>query len=184
MEFTEKKLRTLNRQKGVLVETVLDQVELANGRRTFREVVHHAGGVTVLPVEADGTVWCVRQFRYPFGEALLEAPAGKMEPEETPEAAAARELSEETGLAAGRLIDLGKMYPSPGFTDEVLYLYLALDLRQGAAHPDEGELLAVEKLSLDALTEMTMRGEITDAKTALAVLKARVWLAGEKETQA
>ena len=181
MDFTEKKVRTLHEQQGVLLRVTLDEVELANGRHSYREVAHHVGGVTVLPLDRDGSVCCVRQFRYPFGCELLEVPAGKLEPGEDPALCAARELSEETGLTAGRLVDLGKMYPSPGFSDEVLHLYLALDLTQGAAHPDENELLATETHSLAELADMVLSGEIVDAKTALAVLKTQAWLAGGKE---
>ena len=103
MELIEQKLKTLTSYHGVIVNVRLDEARLPDGSTAKREVVEHPGGVTVLPLEPDGTVWCVRQYRYPFSRTLLEVPAGKLEPGEAPELAAARELSEETGLTAGRM---------------------------------------------------------------------------------
>lgn len=180
MAFTEKKLRQINRYEGIIVQVTVDRVELSDGHGTFREVVHHPGGVCVLPVDSDGTAWCVRQFRYPFQKELLEAPAGKLEPGEDPAECARRELSEETGFSAGKLIGLGAYYTSPGFSTECLHLYLALDLQPGKAHPDTGELLDVVKLPFSQLHSMVMAGEIPDAKTALAVLKSEKLLAQEQ----
>ena len=111
MELIEQKLKTLTSYHGVIVNVRLDEARLPDGSTAKREVVEHPGGVTVLPLEADGTVWCVRQYRYPFSRTLLELPAGKLEPGEAPERAAARELSEETGLSAGRLQYLGANFP-------------------------------------------------------------------------
>ncbi len=176
MAYFEKTLSSAVKYTGVIVNVRLDEAELVNGRRVSREVVEHPGGVTVLPIEEDGTVWCVRQFRYPFGRELLEAPAGKLERGEDPLECAVRELSEETGLTADEMIYLGRMCTSPGFSTEVLHLYLALGLHPGAMHLDENEFLNVEKHSLRALTDMVMSGEIDDGKTVAAVLKAGKYL--------
>lgn len=175
----EKKIDGKTLYEGVIVNVRLDRAELVNGDVVRREVVEHPGGVTVIPVEEDGTVWCVRQFRYPFRREMLEVPAGKLEIGEKPLPAAVRELSEETGLEAGRMIYLGACCTSPGFSTEVLHIYLALELKHGDAHPDEDEFLNVEKHSLETLTEMVMSGEIDDAKTIIAVLKARRFLEAE-----
>lgn len=175
----EKKIDGKTLYEGVIVNVRLDRAELVNGDVVRREVVEHPGGVTVIPVEEDGTVWCVRQFRYPFQREMLEVPAGKLEIGEKPLPAAVRELSEETGLEAGRMIYLGACCTSPGFSTEVLHIYLALELKHGDAHPDEDEFLNVEKHSLETLTEMVMSGEIDDAKTIIAVLKARRFLEAE-----
>lgn len=175
----EKKIDGEVPYKGIIVNVHMDRAELVNGDIVRREVVEHPGGVTIIPVEDDGTVWCVRQFRYPFGREMLEVPAGKLERGEKPLPAAVRELSEETGLEAGRWVDLGAVCTSPGFSTEVLHIYLALGLKRGEAHPDEDEFLNVEKHSLDALTGMVMSGEIDDAKTIIAVLKARRFLEAE-----
>ena len=174
--FFEKRLETETIYSGRIVTLRRDRVELPNGRTALREVVEHAGGVAVLPVDVEGRAWLVRQFRYPVGRELPEVPAGKLDPGEAPEAGARRELREETGLTAGRLIPLGHEYPSPGFSDEKLWLYLALDLRQGEASPDEDEFLAVEKLPLKELASRAMRGELEDGKTLALVLLAREYL--------
>ena len=175
----EKRIDGETLYKGIIVNVHMDHAELEDGSIVRREVVEHPGGVTIIPVADDGTVWCVRQFRYPFQREMLEAPAGKLEKGEEPLPAAIRELSEETGLSAGRMVYLGGCCTSPGFSTEVLHIYLALDLSQGEAHPDEGEFLNVEKHSLASLTDMVMSGEIDDAKTIIAVLKARRFLEDE-----
>ena len=108
MKLNETPLRSVTRYEGVVINVRLDVAALPDGSTALREVVEHPGGVAVLPLEDDGTVWCVRQFRYPFSEQLLEIPAGRLEPGEAPENAARRELSEETGLTADTLIPLGR----------------------------------------------------------------------------
>jgi ADP-ribose pyrophosphatase len=114
----------------------------------------------------------VRQFRYPFGEHLLEAPAGKLEHGEDPKTCAARELSEETGFSAGKWVDFGHVCASPGFSNEVLHLFLALDLKAGEAHLDKNEFLDVQRLPLRDLADRVMDGTLCDAKTVALVLKA------------
>ena len=166
--------------EGVIVNVRRDKAELVNGKVVGREVVEHPGGVTVIPVEPDGTVWCVRQFRYPFGRDMLEVPAGKLERGEDPFDCAVRELSEETGLTADEFVYLGPCCTSPGFSTEVLHIYLALGLHQGAMHLDPDEFLNVEKYGLEELTDRVMSGEIDDAKTIIAVLKAKRYLEDRK----
>lgn len=166
--------------EGVIVNVRRDKAELVNGKVVGREVVEHPGGVTVIPVEPDGTVWCVRQFRYPFGREMLEVPAGKLERGEDPFDCAVRELSEETGLTADEFVYLGPCCTSPGFSTEVLHIYLALGLHQGAMHLDPDEFLNVEKYGLGELTDRVMSGEIDDAKTIIAVLKAKRYLEDRK----
>ena len=112
--------------------------------------------------------------------ALLELPAGKLEPGEAPERAAARELSEETGLSAGRLQYLGANFTSPGYSQEVLHIYLARDLHHGAAHLDPGEFLNLERYPLGALVQMALDGELCDGKTTVALLKTQLLLARER----
>ncbi len=174
--FFEKTLSSETLYAGRVVTLQKDRVELINGGSSVREVVRHAGGVVVLPVDGEGRAWLVRQFRYPVGQELLEVPAGKLEPGEEPETGARRELKEETGLTAGRLIPLGFEYPSPGFCDEKLWLYLALDLTQGEAQPDEDEFLAVEKLPLDELAEAALAGRVPDGKSLALLFMAREYL--------
>ena len=154
---------------GTAVSTVRG---LSDGSKAQREVVEHPGGVTILPVDEAGNCYMVRQFRYPAGHMMLEAPAGKLEYGEDHRECAVRELSEETGFTADELIYLGGFYTSPGFSSELLHVYLALGLHAGESHLDEGEFLNVEKHSLQALEQMIMNNEIEDAKTIIAVLKA------------
>ena len=173
MDYTETLVRHINGYTGLITNTTLDRVVLQNGDHTLREVVEHPGGVTVIPVDDEGFVYCVRQFRYPMLEHLLEVPAGKLEKEEEPLQCAVRELSEETGISASEYVYLGKIYPSPGFCREILYIYLAKGLSFGAPHPDRNEFLDVEKIHIDELVRLVMENEITDAKTVIAVLKAK-----------
>ena len=176
MEYLEKRIDGEEKYNGIIVKVRLDRAALHTGKIVKREVVEHPGGVTILPVDADGTCYMVRQFRYPFQRSMLEAPAGKLEYGEDPRLAAVRELSEETGFSADELINLGACCTSPGFSTEVLHIYLALGLHAGESHPDQDEYLNVEKHSLAALSKMVMDGEIDDGKTIVAVLKAEKYL--------
>ena len=178
MAYFEQRVSGETKYEGVIVNVHLDKARLVDGKIVSREVVEHPGGVAILPVEEDGTVWCVRQFSYPFGREMLETPAGKLEKGEEHRLCAVRELSEETGLTADELIYMGACCTSPGYSTEVLHLYLALGLHRGEMHLDEGEFLNVEKHSLGELTDMVMSGEIDDAKTIIAVLKAAKYLEG------
>ena len=173
MDYTEKTLEREEIFRGRIVYLHRDAVRLPDGSETSREVVEHPGGVTVIPVDSDGTVYCVRQYRYPYGEHLLETPAGKLEPGEDPLECAVRELSEETGFTAENYVYLGALYPSPGYCRETIHIYLATGLTSGEAHPDAGEFLDVERYTLSELADMTMRNELKDAKTVAAVLKAK-----------
>ena len=173
MQLWEKTVESQVIFRGKIITVRLDQAELVNGKLASREVVEHPGGVAVLPLYDDGTVSVVRQFRYPFGEVVTELPAGKLEPGEDHRLAALRELEEEVGARCGRLSYLGCLYASPGFSSEVLHMYLAQELTQGECHPDEDEFLEVERIPFDTLVEQVMAGTIRDAKTVALVLKAR-----------
>ncbi|MCL2344126.1 MAG: NUDIX hydrolase [Firmicutes bacterium] len=173
MDFTEIPVKSEGKYSGIIVDVRVDTVRLPGGREARREIVEHPGGVAILPLDGAGNAVCVRQYRYAFSEHLLEAPAGKLEPGEDPLESALRELSEETGLTAGRVIPLGYIYPSPGYSREILYIYLALDLKEGAPHPDTDEFLEVLRIPLDELVACVARGEICDAKTVVAVLRAK-----------
>ena len=180
MDCFEKRIDGELRYKGVIVNVRLDHAELCDGSVVRREVVEHPGGATILPVDDEGYCYCVRQFRYPFGKLMLEAPAGKLEYGEDPRECALRELSEETGFTADEIIYLGPDCSSPGFSTELLHIYMARGLHKGESHPDEGEFLSVEKHHIDELADMVMSGEIDDGKTIIAVLKAKRILDAEK----
>lgn len=176
MELTERTVAHTRPYEGVIVSVDLDEVRLPNGRTAKREVVDHPGGVAILPLNDDGTVTVVRQYRYPFAQVLTEIPAGKLDAGEEPRTGALRELKEEIGAQAGELIDLGAVYPSPGFCREVLYLYLARNLTYGETCPDEDEFLEQVRIPFGRLAEQVMSGAIRDGKTVAAVLKAKVLL--------
>lgn len=176
MELTERTLEHTRPYEGVIVNVDLDKALLPNGRTATREVVIHPGGVAVLPLNDDDTVTVVRQYRYPFSQVLTEIPAGKLDAGEDPRTGALRELKEEIGAQVGELIELGDIYPSPGFCQEVLHLYLARNLTYGACCPDEDEFLEVMRVPFDSLAEQVMRGEIRDGKTVAAVLKTKILL--------
>jgi ADP-ribose pyrophosphatase len=180
MGFFEKQISTETVYKGKIVNIRNDVAELHNGARVLREVVEHPGGVAIVPVTEKGEVLMVRQYRYPMGEELLEIPAGKLETCEDHRDCAVRELSEETGCSAGELTYLGPIYTSPGFSCEILYIYLATRLTRGEAHPDENEFLDVEAVPLSALVGMIMSGDVRDAKTIVGILKAQKYLEQNK----
>jgi len=176
MVFYEKQVESSTLYEGLIVNVRRDIAELHNGARVPREVVEHPGGVGIVPLTPDNKVLMVRQYRYPMEETLVEIPAGKLETGEDPLVCAARELSEETGCTAGKIVDLGVIYPSPGFCKESLYIYLALELQQGEPHLDDNEFLSVEPYGFDELTDMIMKNELQDAKSIIGVLKAKLYL--------
>ena len=159
--------------QGILIQVSHMQVKLPNGGASLREVVHHNGGVGVVPVDAEGNVTLVRQYRIAIDQITLEIPAGKLDTaDEDPLLAAHRELEEETGLRAGRMIPLTATIPTPGYCNERLSLYLATGLSQHQAHLDPDEFLRVVKMPLAEAIRRVMRGELCDAKSALALLMA------------
>ena len=169
---TTKKERLI--YKGRILELYNDDVSLADGSEAMREYVHHNGGCGVLAVDKDGYIYLVEQFRYPYREMLLEIPAGKVDKGETAYDCAVRELKEEVGLTAVSLTDWGVIYPSPGYTDEPLHIYLATEFEVGENRPDDHELLNIRKIKFSEALEMVNRNEIRDAKTIVAILKYAV----------
>ena len=178
MDISEKMVSSETVFEGKIVKVTLDKARLPNGRLATREVVYHPGGVAVLALDEDGTVWLVRQYRYPIQKTLLELPAGKLDhgAEEDRLLAAQRELSEETGLEASKWTYLGYTLVSPGFCDETLHMYLAQGLVQKKQHLDENEFLDVVTMPFDELVKQVMDGTITDGKTVSATLKVKVLL--------
>ena len=172
MNLKEKTLTKEYRFRGRIINVRTDTAELPNGTVAGREVVEHPGGVCVAPLTDSGELLFVRQFRYPYGEILLELPAGKRDrAEEDPLECGKRELLEETGATAIRYRSLGCVYPTPGFCNEVIHLYLAEGLSFGEAQPDEDEFVEMERIPLSEAVNMVMNGEIRDAKTQIAILK-------------
>lgn len=170
MNNIEKTLSQKYHFKGIIMNMREDEVEIG-GRKTTREVCEHCDGVAILPVTDDGDIVLVSQYRYPFGVEILEAPAGKVDGEEPHFDCGIRELSEETGYTADEMTYLGFVYPSPGCMTERIHLYLARGLHEGQAHPDEGEFLQIKRYKLTDALKMCDEGVISDAKTAVLILR-------------
>lgn len=171
MPHTEAMLESKEIFNGRVIRVTLDKVQLEDGTTSTREVVHHHGGACVLPVDADGNVTMVRQFRYALGEELWELPAGKLEAGEDPFEAAKRELSEECGLTADTYTELGVVYPTVGYDSERIYLWAAEGLHTVGQHLDAGEFLDVVKMPFAQALGLVMDGIIKDSKTQVALLK-------------
>ena len=177
MDLTEITLERKEVFQGRIFSVHVDKVRLPNGETSTREVIEHGGGAAVLALDERNNVLVVTQYRYTFGRTLLEIPAGKLDrPGENPDAAALRELKEETGAVPDEFLSLGYILPSPGCYSEKLYLYLARGLRFGEQQLDENEFLNVTRIPFEEMLRRCMSGEIEDAKTVIAVLKAKLLL--------
>ncbi|HKK51173.1 MAG TPA: NUDIX hydrolase, partial [Myxococcota bacterium] len=159
-------------QRGARFELVTESVELPNGRRVELDLLPHPGAAAVLPFLDARTVLLIRQYRFATGGYLLEVPAGKLDPDEAPEACAARELEEETGYRAGRIERLSSIWTSPGFTDEVIHLFVGRDLERTTQQLDPDEIIELVPLPLADALDRVHRGELTDAKSVAALLLA------------
>lgn len=161
---------------GVVVDIEQMEVEIRPGSRYLYQVIRHPGGAGVLPVHDDGTVTLIRQLRPAVALNLLEIPAGRLDPQESPEICAARELHEETGYMAGNLVSLGYIHSSPGVFDEVIHLFAATTLVAGAAEPEADEEIELVRIPFEEAVAMASSGELTDAKTITAIFRwEQVW---------
>lgn len=175
MNLTEKQLSAEYLYEGKIIRLRRDTALLPNGNTAFREVVEHNGGVCVVPITDDGKIIMVEQYRYPYSEIIAEIPAGKRDSlEEEPLATGIRELKEEVGATAEKMIFLGKLYPTPGYCGEIIWMYAATGLSFGEQNPDEDEFLNVKSFTIEEAVEKILSGEITDAKTQAAVLKVKL----------
>lgn len=171
MIHTEKQIQSKRIYDGKVLKLDVDTVMLENGKTAEREIIRHKGAAAVLAVDEHDEFYLVRQFRYPYAKEMLEIPAGKLDDGETPEECAKRELLEETGLTANKWEYVGGFCPSPGYTDEIVHVFIARELSLGVSNPDEDEFLDVEKYNIIKIDKMIDSGEITDAKTVLAIYK-------------
>lgn len=168
---------------GKILHVVKDSVSLPNNKPATREVVLHNGAVAVVAMTSNGEIIMERQFRYPFDEVIWEIPAGKIDKEETdPLRAAARELREETGFTAKKMLHIGDYYSSPAILSERIRMYFAYELTKGERELDEDEFLELETLPIEKVVEMICNGEIPDGKTQAAVLKVYHMLKSGKLT--
>ncbi|QTA38385.1 NUDIX hydrolase [Thermosipho ferrireducens] len=179
--MVEKSINSEEIFKGVLLHVKRDEVLLENGVKSVREYVLHPGAVAVVPVTEDNRIVFVKQYRYPIKQVLLEIPAGKFDsPEENPLDCAKRELKEETGFTASNYTYMGYIYTTPGFSNEIIHLYLATGLTKGNMKTDEDEIIEIEIKDFEEAVQKCITGEITDAKTIIGVMKAYHMLRSEK----
>ena len=177
MKLYEETVSQDYRYRGKIINTRVDEARLEDGNLALREVIEHPGGVCVAAVTDQRELLFVRQFRYPYKEVVLELPAGKRDKaDEDPLTCGKRELLEETGATAEHYRSLGKLYPTPGYCDEVIHLFLAQGLSYGESCPDEDEFVEVVRIPLDTAVQMVLNNEIPDAKTQVAVLKVAMFL--------
>ncbi len=171
MNMTEKTISEDIFYKGKILKFHVDKVKLENGRTSTRECVDHPGGVSIAALTAENELYFVRQYRYPYHETVLELPAGKLEKGENPLVAGKRELREETGVEGESYISLGKLYPSPGYTSEVIWLYACREKSRGDTHFDTDEFIKIEKIPMKEAVRKVLSNEIPDAKTQILILK-------------
>ncbi len=172
MHLEEKTISVEKIYNGKIIDVTREKVMLENKSEAYREVVHHSGGVCILPINSNNEVLFVKQYRYPFKEVLLEIPAGKREEGEDPKECGIRELKEEVGAESKNITCLGKLYPTVAYDTEVIFMYMAQDLSFGEQDLDEDEFLDIVKIPLEKAYKMVINDEIPDAKTQIAILKA------------
>ena len=172
MTFEEKTLKSEKIYEGAIINLRRDKVTVQGGT-SYREIIEHNGGAVIAALTEDKKLVMVRQYRKPADKVMLEVPAGKIDPGEKPLEAAVRELKEETGYTAEKVEFLTQFYPSVGYSEEVLYLYLCTGLTPGETNFDENEAIDIEEVELDRLFKMAMSGEIDDAKTLIAILMVK-----------
>ena len=168
MDYEEKTLKKNYIYQGKILSLRKDDALLPNGDKCIREIVEHSGGACVLFVQNE-KVLLVRQYRYAYGESLLELPAGKRNDGEDPKVTALRELNEETGIKADRIELMFTIYPTPGYTNEIIYIYQAFGGEYTQKNLDDGEFVDTVWVPLDRVKQMLKNGEIKDAKTIIAL---------------
>lgn len=165
----EERLSSKRIYDGRIVKLRIDTIRKENGEETTREILEHDPVIAVVALADDETIIMVRQYRTPTGKALLEVPAGGVDPGETPEQAVIRELQEEIGYKPGRLERLGGAYSAPGFTDEYLDFFLATDLTPSRLFAEDTDEIEVVTVPLKDIPALAKSGEIEDAKTLAAL---------------
>lgn len=170
MTFEEKTMKSERIYEGRIINLRVDTVELPNKKYSKREIVEHPGAVGIIAITKDDEVILVKQYRKPIEDTLLEIPAGKLEPKENPQECAIRELEEETGFATDNVEKILEFYTTPGFSNEVMHIYIAKDLKEGTVNLDDDENIQIIKLPIDEVLYKIKTGEIKDAKTIIGIL--------------
>jgi len=176
MPFELLKSETLIKGRAFTIRR--DTLKTPDGRETKFDIVEHGGSVILIPIDAEGNLLFVRQYRHAAGMDLLELPAGTRDGDEPFEECAAREIREEVGMEAGTLTHVGSFYLAPGYSTEYMGVFLATDLKHNPLEADDDEFLSVEKITVAEAVKMAERGEMPDAKSLAALLMARPHLEG------
>jgi ADP-ribose pyrophosphatase len=179
----EKKIKSENIFDGILLNVKKDTVELPNGKETVREYIVHPGAVVLVAFLPNGNIILERQFRYPVGKIFNELPAGKIDAGENLEDTARREMVEETGYHPNSLEYVGKLYPGIGYSDEVIYIYIADDLEKRNISCDDDEFIEIFDVPLQTAYQMVMDGEIVDAKSMIGIMMVREKFVRNKTTK-
>lgn len=179
MNYDEKTISRKSIYEGSVINVDSLTVTLPNGKEAKRDLVTHPGASAVIPVNENGEVYMVRQYRKPLEKVSLEIPAGKLDPGEDPMVCAGRELKEETGLDAKSIKHAVSIHTTPGFCNEIIHMYVATGLVEGESCADEDEFISSEKIHVNKLVEMVLNHEITDAKSIIGILLADKVVKGE-----
>jgi ADP-ribose pyrophosphatase len=179
-EFEEKLISSKKVFDGKILKLFFDNVKLPNNKIATREKVWHPGAVAIIPITQDNDVILIKQYRYPVEETLIEIPAGKLDKNENPLECAKRELKEEVGAVDGDLIHLSSFYTTPGFSNEYLHLYLAINFNNKQNSPDDDEFLKIIKVPLLECLKWVKEGKIKDAKSIIGILLANDYINNKK----
>jgi len=171
MDQEEKTLKENLIYDGKILQLYNDEILTPGGKIAHREYINHHGGASVLPIDEDGNIYLVEQYRYAYRQLLLEIPAGKLEKGEDAKKCAIRELKEEIGAECKEIKDMGIVYPTPGYTNEPLHIYVATGLTFGDTNWDEDEYINIKKIPFKNALEMVKSGEIKDGKSVVAILR-------------
>ncbi len=172
----EKTISSKTIYNGKVFEIIVDDIQFPDGNQAKREVALHSGGVCVAALDEDNNIYFVKQFRYPYKEIVWELPAGKLEKGQTPLENGKRELLEETGCVGYSYMSLGQLYPSPGYTSEIIHLYACRVQSVGDNQTDSDEFLEVEKIPFEKAVEMVLNNQLPDSKTQVCILKLKALL--------
>ncbi len=170
MPIEEKTLKSERIYEGKIINLRVDTVELPNQKYSKREIVEHGGAVGILAITGEQKIILVKQFRKPVEEAIIEIPAGRVEANESPKECALRELKEETGFTATNIKKILEFYTTPGFSNEIMHIYLAMNPQKGTPQPDEDENIKIIYLDIKDAIHKIIKGKIKDSKTILSIL--------------
>ena len=173
------KFETLKQEsiyRGPAFNVRRDEVRLPNQGITHLDIIEHVGAVTILPVDDEGRILFVRQYRHAAGRELLELPAGTLNTGEPPETCALREIREETGFAAGKIMKLGEFFLAPGYSTEYMVVYLAAELKHDPLPRDQDEFISLQPIPIGQAYRMALSGEVMDGKSLAGLLLAQAYL--------